>query len=209
MITHRFSGESRGPSLKVVTRESQTQNTSSSYLPMSVQDIEQWVKEHQLISLSVAALVGLDTKASVDASNEAHPARNMQRNVLALTRDVVKLFDLQLQLTYVDLQDFFRRTRLTLVVITMCSVGLLASTPIFMMSVAEFLRRTWDLRMDVALLIVGGVSAFLFSLILILAFWRLSRVSRVLGRSFGEMHQNLTWLREILYHDERDDDRKS
>ncbi len=151
----------------------------------------------------------MDTKASVDASNEAHPARNMQRNVLALTRDVVKLFDLQLQLTYVDLQDFFRRTRLTLVVITMCSVGLLASTPIFMMSVAEFLRRTWDLRMDVALLIVGGVSAFLFSLILILAFWRLSRVSRVLGRSFGEMHQNLTWLREILYHDERDDDRKS
>lgn len=141
---------------------------------------------------------------AVENPKATHAVKNVRRNVVALVRDVAKLLDLQLQLAYVDLQDFFRRTRVTLVLITMCAVGLLASTPIFLMSLAEFVRRTWEMRMDVALLLVGGLAAILFSICLSLAFWRLSNASRVLGRSVTEMHENLKWLREILYDDDPD-----
>jgi hypothetical protein len=127
---------------------------------------------------------------------------NVRRNAVELVRDVVKLFDLQLQLAYVDLQDFFRRTRLTLLAITICSIGLVASTPIFLMSLAQLVQRTWNLRMETALFIVGGAAALMFSLILWIAVKRLTKASRVLGRSVDEMSQNLAWLREILYKDE-------
>ncbi len=146
---------------------------------------------------------GMDGQATskVETSRTKRSA-DVQGNFLALVRDGLKLADLQVQLLSLDLKEFFKRSRFAIFFLTLSAVGLLASTPIFLLSLAEFLRRTYELRMETALFAVGGISAILFSSILVFACWRLSRVSKVLSRSLNEMHANLIWARETIYSDE-------
>ena len=136
-----------------------------------------------------------------DVKNGSRPAESGAQALVALLIDGLKLSDLQLQLLTLDVSEFWARSRNSILLAAIGVAALIAALPVAMFGGAEYLRQTFSLSIEFALLLVSGVVVLSAAIAIGWSVHRLESASQPLRRSAEEMQANLRWMRSILHED--------
>lgn len=139
------------------------------------------------------------TTNGATSNRAANPTGPVSRGNLAdLLHDLTKLLELQMRLLTFDLKEGIRRSTLGMVVLVIAAVLMLATFPVALHAVAQWLASATRLSLGASLGIVAAVG---LATALGMAAWSVRRLRRsfnVLERSREELVQNLHWVQEAL-----------
>ncbi|HWL08568.1 MAG TPA: phage holin family protein [Planctomicrobium sp.] len=140
--------------------------------------------------------------SNVEAEKPANAYSKIRRNAASLFKDAVRLLDLQLQLFAVDAGEFWKQARLAMMGTITAIVILLAAITVLLFGLAETLETAAGFAPQVAKSIVA-LGALLFGgLILSISLRSLTEAGGTLSRSYGELQENLNWLRSVVSQDD-------
>lgn len=126
------------------------------------------------------------------------PVLELLSSTKRLTGDAWKLMELQGQLFQLDLQCATKQSRLPLVTLVAGGLAIMAALPLVLWAVADGLSIYLGLQLWQSLLLVGFAVLLLGAILVLVSLLRLSRVKQVFSRSFGELDNNLRWIKGLF-----------
>ena len=126
----------------------------------------------------------------------------VRRGLAALLRDILRLGDLQLQLLKTDLVDFWNQARGGIVLLLAGGVAMLAALPVVILGVSYYFSQATELSLAAAMLLVSLFVLACAGLAMWISIRQLTRAGSTFDRSQRELHENLTFIRTMLHHDD-------
>jgi len=133
-------------------------------------------------------------------------APHNESHLVALFRDLTKLVDLQLQMFSLDVREFWRRAKVSTIVLVLGVVTALGTVPVLLLGLSRLFASAFDIPIGWS---QAGVGAFVLIVAVVLMRMAVSKMSdagKAIKRSQIELHKNLEWMREVLHREEDADD---
>lgn len=126
------------------------------------------------------------------------PPKGVAKGIGELTHDIVSLAELQFELLRIDCREGIRRILLPVALLLFAGIVAVATVPIALIFVAEFLVQTAGLSRAAAFSI-AAMSGFIVAATIGVVGWSYLRgVVRVFERSREELTRNMTWIKNAL-----------
>jgi Putative Actinobacterial Holin-X, holin superfamily III len=147
-------------------------------------------------------------QASVNGGGNAHgsgllPLEGMVENLATFSSNIATLAELQGKLAVNELRFCARRAAWPAGVIAGSGVLMLASLPVALFGVAEWVGSTWNLSRATSLLLTGGVSLGVGALLVVICLPRLRRSFDSFEYSREELTRNIAWIKTVLAYSGR------
>lgn len=136
------------------------------------------------------------------AAVEARFRKPLGGNLRAVARHGYLLADLQMQLFLVELQKCWMRVRTAMILAAAMTLLLIASLPVLLLGLANYVAENSQLSMGESQMVVGFVALILAAGCLGWAAWRAATASAPLREAHKDFRQNMRWLRDTLQRDE-------
>lgn len=144
--------------------------------------------------------------ARMVAEDEASVNRNRAQPPSAgwtpLLKDVVRMVDLQFQLLSVDVRQFAQESRAASIATVLGGVLAIASVPVLMLGISQFLVEQFDWNQATTYLVVSIAALVVSATTVAWSVSRLLRAGEALDRSRQELSENLRWIRKTLHHED-------
>jgi hypothetical protein len=133
------------------------------------------------------------------ADDKPSPEGGIRHGARRLTRDVVALAELQLNLLQVEAKDWTQTIAVPSVILgVVAAVAALASIPILLLSFAYWLVAATELSLPLALLAAGGLGLVIAVVCGLIAMARIRKTRSAFSRFRFELGRNTRWLKQVL-----------